>query len=67
MHFLQYHLNGYKWFSSAIDADMALALARVVDEKGDAQKVLLRSSTAYSSSPNSGLPWSVAVLGQNAR
>ncbi|XP_071482238.1 acyl-CoA dehydrogenase family member 11-like [Diadema antillarum] len=27
-----YHLHGYKWFSSATDSDMAIALARVVDE-----------------------------------
>ncbi|CAJ0584228.1 unnamed protein product, partial [Mesorhabditis spiculigera] len=33
----QYRLHGYKWFSSAIDADVALTLARVVDDKGDAQ------------------------------
>ncbi|GMT19569.1 hypothetical protein PFISCL1PPCAC_10866, partial [Pristionchus fissidentatus] len=29
-----YLLNGYKWFSSAVDADMALTLARIVDENG---------------------------------
>ncbi|CAJ0568761.1 unnamed protein product, partial [Mesorhabditis spiculigera] len=33
----EYRLHGYKWFSSAIDADVALTLARVVDDKGDAQ------------------------------
>ena len=36
---LQYTLNGYKWFSSAIDADIALTLARIVDEKGDVETV----------------------------
>ncbi|CAJ0928579.1 unnamed protein product, partial [Mesorhabditis belari] len=34
----EYRLHGYKWFSSAIDADVALTLARVVDDKGDAEK-----------------------------
>ncbi|CAG0884010.1 unnamed protein product [Cyprideis torosa] len=29
-----YKLYGFKWFSSAIDADMSLTLARVVDAKG---------------------------------
>ncbi|PVD31692.1 hypothetical protein C0Q70_07110 [Pomacea canaliculata] len=29
-----YSLYGYKWFSSATDADMTLTLARVVDEEG---------------------------------
>ncbi|KAF1762181.1 hypothetical protein GCK72_010443 [Caenorhabditis remanei] len=31
-----YRLNGYKWFSSAIDADVALTLARIVDSDGNA-------------------------------
>ncbi|PIC42581.1 hypothetical protein B9Z55_009612 [Caenorhabditis nigoni] len=31
-----YRLHGYKWFSSAIDADVALTLARVVDSDGNA-------------------------------
>ncbi|PAV72169.1 hypothetical protein WR25_00019 [Diploscapter pachys] len=31
-----YRLYGYKWFSSAIDADVALTLARVVDKQGNA-------------------------------
>eukprot|EP00095_Tigriopus_kingsejongensis_P011261 maker-scaffold708_size108518-snap-gene-0.18 protein:Tk11261 transcript:maker-scaffold708_size108518-snap-gene-0.18-mRNA-1 annotation:"hypothetical protein BRAFLDRAFT_122038" len=30
-----FHLHGYKWFSSATDADMSLALARIVDLNGD--------------------------------
>uniref|UniRef100_A0A1I7ZLQ5 Acyl-CoA dehydrogenase family member 11-like n=1 Tax=Steinernema glaseri TaxID=37863 RepID=A0A1I7ZLQ5_9BILA len=30
-----YRLNGYKWFSSAIDADMALTLARPIDAEGN--------------------------------
>ena len=29
-----YKLYGYKWFSSATDADMALTLARDYDERG---------------------------------
>lgn len=29
-----FHLHGYKWFSSATDADMTLALARIVDVQG---------------------------------
>ena len=29
-----YKLYGYKWFSSATDADMALTLARICDERG---------------------------------
>uniref|UniRef100_H2Y5Z2 Uncharacterized protein n=1 Tax=Ciona savignyi TaxID=51511 RepID=H2Y5Z2_CIOSA len=31
-----YKLYGYKWFTSATDADMALTLARVLDESGNA-------------------------------
>uniref|UniRef100_A0A1I7TMB9 Acyl-CoA dehydrogenase family member 11-like n=1 Tax=Caenorhabditis tropicalis TaxID=1561998 RepID=A0A1I7TMB9_9PELO len=31
-----YRLHGYKWFSSAVDADVALTLARVVDSDGNA-------------------------------
>ncbi|KAF8373852.1 hypothetical protein PRIPAC_80281 [Pristionchus pacificus] len=30
----KYLLNGYKWFSSAVDANIALTLARIVDENG---------------------------------
>uniref|UniRef100_A0A1X7UCA5 Ubiquitin-like domain-containing protein n=1 Tax=Amphimedon queenslandica TaxID=400682 RepID=A0A1X7UCA5_AMPQE len=30
----RYRLHGYKWFSSATDADMAFTLARVQDESG---------------------------------
>jgi len=30
-----WQINGFKWFSSATDADMTMLLARVVDEKGD--------------------------------
>ncbi|CAI5444279.1 unnamed protein product [Caenorhabditis angaria] len=30
-----YKLHGYKWFSSAVDADVALTLARVVDTDGN--------------------------------
>ncbi|EPB79639.1 acyl-CoA dehydrogenase, middle domain protein [Ancylostoma ceylanicum] len=35
----KYRLNGYKWFSSAVDADVALTLARIVDKDGNAGKV----------------------------
>uniref|UniRef100_A0A0N4ZSE0 Acyl-CoA dehydrogenase family member 9, mitochondrial n=1 Tax=Parastrongyloides trichosuri TaxID=131310 RepID=A0A0N4ZSE0_PARTI len=31
----KYLLNGYKWFSSAIDADVCLTLARVIDKNGN--------------------------------
>ncbi|KAK6740454.1 hypothetical protein RB195_008737 [Necator americanus] len=34
----QYRLYGYKWFSSAIDADIALTLARIVEKNGNVQK-----------------------------
>ncbi|KAK0398726.1 hypothetical protein QR680_002725 [Steinernema hermaphroditum] len=34
----KFTLNGYKWFSSAIDADMALTLARPVDGDGNVTK-----------------------------
>ncbi|XP_071485455.1 acyl-CoA dehydrogenase family member 11-like [Diadema antillarum] len=33
-----FHLHGYKWFSSATDCDMTLALARIVDENGQYQE-----------------------------
>ena len=29
-----YKLSGYKWFSSATDADMTLTLARICDSHG---------------------------------
>ena len=32
----EYRLYGYKWFTSATDADIALTLAREQDDKGDA-------------------------------
>jgi hypothetical protein len=34
-----YRLYGYKWFSSATDADMTFTLARVVDKQGQAVEV----------------------------
>ena len=34
-----YKLYGYKWFSSATDADMALTLARILDQQGNTVKV----------------------------
>ena len=39
-----YKLYGYKWFSSATDSDMTLALARIVDENGQTTKVSLMST-----------------------
>jgi alkylation response protein AidB-like acyl-CoA dehydrogenase len=30
-----YKLSGYKWFSSATDADMTLTLARICDARGN--------------------------------
>uniref|UniRef100_A0A914EB01 Acyl-CoA dehydrogenase n=1 Tax=Acrobeloides nanus TaxID=290746 RepID=A0A914EB01_9BILA len=35
----QYRLNGYKWFSSAIDANVSLVLARVADKNGEVVKI----------------------------
>lgn len=32
-----YRLNGYKWFTSATDADVALTLARIADKNGETQ------------------------------
>lgn len=34
-----YTLYGYKWFSSATDADMAFTLARVQDDNGNVKEV----------------------------
>jgi alkylation response protein AidB-like acyl-CoA dehydrogenase len=34
-----YNLNGYKWFSSATDADMAITLARIKDHNGNIVQV----------------------------
>ena len=34
-----YRLYGYKWFSSATDADMTFTLARVVDKQGNTIEV----------------------------
>jgi len=34
-----YRLYGYKWFSSATDADMALTLARTCDDNGHCTEV----------------------------
>ena len=34
-----HHLYGYKWFSSATDADMAFTLARVQDDCGRVTQV----------------------------
>ena len=34
-----YRLYGYKWFTSATDADVSLTLGRVIDQEGKATKV----------------------------
>ena len=39
-----YKLYGYKWFTSATDSEMALTLARVVDEYGQTTEVGTRNS-----------------------
>lgn len=44
----QYSLHGYKWFSSAIDADIALTLARIVDKDGNAGTVSPQNSGVIS-------------------
>ena len=36
---MQYSLNGYKWFSSATDADMSITLARIKDNNGNVVQV----------------------------
>lgn len=36
-----FKLYGYKWFSSAADAQMAFTLARIVDKEGLITKVCL--------------------------
>ena len=45
-----YRLYGYKWFSSATDADMTFTLARVVDRQGNTVEVteLASSMAGYS-------------------
>lgn len=35
-----YKLYGYKWFSSATDADMSLTLARIADSEGQTKAVI---------------------------
>lgn len=40
-----YRLHGYKWFSSATDANMAFALARVQDEEGRVKEVYIHTYT----------------------
>ena len=45
-----YRLYGYKWFSSATDADMTFTLARVVDRQGNTVEVteLVSAVSGYS-------------------
>lgn len=42
-----YKLHGFKWFTSATDADMTLTLARVQDKTGATIPVLLTSVTKH--------------------
>lgn len=42
-----YKLYGYKFFSSATDADIALTLARIVDSNGKPTPVLLNSTLPF--------------------
>ena len=35
-----YRLYGYKWFTSATDADMAITLARIENSAGETQEVM---------------------------
>ena len=35
----KYRLHGYKWFSSATDANMAFTLARIANEEGVVKEV----------------------------
>ena len=35
----RYRLHGYKWFSSATDSDMTLALARITNKEGRVTEV----------------------------
>ena len=35
-----YRLFGYKWFTSATDANIAITLARIENKKGETQEVL---------------------------
>lgn len=37
-----YRLHGYKWFSSATDADMTFTLARIVDAQGKTVQVVTK-------------------------
>ena len=48
-----YHLHGYKWFTSATDANMAFTLARVVDNNG------LVTNVGYCILPHSSHPLSL--------
>jgi alkylation response protein AidB-like acyl-CoA dehydrogenase len=39
-----FRLYGYKWFSSATDADIALTLARIADDEGNVLQVVIDSN-----------------------
>lgn len=39
-----FKLYGYKWFSSATDADIALTLARIVDKNGQTEEVFCQNN-----------------------
>ena len=42
-----YRLYGYKWFSSATDADMTFTLARVIDRQGNTVEVNELASAVF--------------------
>lgn len=44
-----YKLHGFKWFTSATDADMTLTLARVQDRTGATMPVFLTSDASLTS------------------
>lgn len=43
-----YKLYGYKWFSSATDADISLSLARIMDDKDQTEEVDIFQFLKYS-------------------
>ena len=43
-----YRLHGYKWFSSATDADMAFTLARIQDNDGMVTEVRVMRLNLFS-------------------
>ena len=57
-----YRLYGYKWFSSATDADMTFTLARVVDRQGNTVEVTELASSA--SGYNTCMCWLLPLVQQ---